>query len=123
MFSAIVDWSSFSKILDTVRQKWMGFVNLTFDIPRQLGDIIVKGLGGTTPKQYGGIVPGRFGEPVPIIAHGGERFSGIHGEYGGSPNINFSPTYNITVSDAREFESMIKTNNTEMIAELKRMVI
>ena len=51
------------------------------------------------------------------------RFSGIHGEYGGSPNINFSPTYNITVSDAREFESMIKTNNTEMIAELKRMVI
>lgn len=28
-------------------------------------------------RQYGGVVPGPFGKPVPIVAHGGERFEGI----------------------------------------------
>jgi hypothetical protein len=71
--------------------------------------------------QYGGVVPGKFGEPTPIIAHGGERFEGIH-EGGGENIINFSPIYYITVSDKKEMESMLKANNNSMIAELKRMV-
>jgi prefoldin subunit 5 len=29
-------------------------------------------------KQYGGIVPGPIGQPIPILAHGGELFSGVY---------------------------------------------
>lgn len=36
--------------------------------------------------QHGGIVPGPIGKPMPIIAHGGERFLGA-GRNGGSPTI------------------------------------
>lgn len=41
--------------------------------------------------QYGGIVEGRRGEPVPIIAHGGERFLGTQGRGGGVSNVNIAP--------------------------------
>ena len=39
-----------------------------------------------------------------------------------SPVINFSPTYNITVSDKYEFEKMIKFNNTKIVEDLRRMI-
>ena len=76
----------------------------------------------TITRQYGGIVPGRLGEPVPIIAHGGERFLGIHGGGAGETIINFNPSYNINVSDKDELERMIRDSNERMMTELKRMV-
>jgi len=38
--------------------------------------------------EYGGIVPGPIGQPVPVIAHGGEKFLGANG--GGAPVININ---------------------------------
>jgi len=38
----------------------------------------------------GGIVPGPFGSPVPIMAHGGEMVSGLHGEAMGGTTVNIS---------------------------------
>ena len=73
--------------------------------------------------QYGGVVPGRLGEPVPIIAHGGERFLGIRGGgYGFGGVIYFNPTYYVYVSDKAEFESMLKENNEKIVEELRRMI-
>ena len=51
--------------------------------------------GGVPPPsmQHGGIVPGAIGEPVPIIAHGGERFLGVGAGAGGDTyQFNF-PNY------------------------------
>ena len=39
--------------------------------------------------QAGGIVPGPFGKPVPVLAHGGEFFGGLHGEATGT-TVNIS---------------------------------
>jgi len=39
--------------------------------------------------QSGGIVPGPFGQPTPIMAHGGEVVSGLHGEAMGT-TVNIS---------------------------------
>lgn len=96
--------------------------------PESLGAIetMFKYIGIKPPssgvsRQYGGMVPGRLGEPIPIIAHGGEKFEGIHGE-GGEPIINLSVSYNIQVSDRREMENLIHANNDDLVAELKRMV-
>ncbi len=42
-----------------------------------------------TPYQYGGTVPGPIGQPIPIIAHGGERYLGV-GAGGGGNTYNFN---------------------------------
>ena len=89
---------------------------------------IVETITGRRTKQvrtyqYGGVVPGRLGEPVPIIAHGGERFLGIRGGgYGFGGVIYFNPTYYVYVSDKAEFESMLKENNEKIVEELRRMI-
>jgi len=44
--------------------------------------------------QHGGTVPGRRGQPIPIIAHGGERFAGVNNSYMGGMG---SPSINVTV--------------------------
>jgi len=89
---------------------------------RAVGHAIGGGAKKIVTRQYGGIVPGRLGEPVPIIAHGGERFLGIRGGGVGETIINFNPTYNINVSDKDELERMIRDSNERMMTELKRMV-
>lgn len=38
----------------------------------------------------------------------------------GSGEINISPTYNVTVSDKREFEDMLERNNKELSEEIRR---
>jgi TP901 family phage tail tape measure protein len=48
---------------------------------------------GLKNHQYGGIVPGPFGAPVPIMAHGGERFEGVG-------------AYNTALTAVRAAESM-----------------
>ena len=40
--------------------------------------------------QFGGVVPGPFGSPMPIMAHGGEMVSGLHGEAMGGTTVNIS---------------------------------
>lgn len=45
---------------------------------------------GVPVMQAGGIVPGPFGKPVPILAHGGELVSGLHGKAIGGTTINIS---------------------------------
>lgn len=59
------------------------------------GSKIMSAAGfGDLKFQHGGIVPGALGQPVPIIAHGGERITpisgaGSNGLGGGSASINF----------------------------------
>ena len=119
----------FSPIFDKIK----GFFDWIGRAADRLGDLASKAgkavggmIGGTAKKivsrQHGGIVPGRLGEPVPIIAHGGERFLGIHGGGAGETIINFNPSYNINVSDKDELERMIRDSNERMMTELKRMV-
>lgn len=58
--------------------------------------------------QAGGIVPGPFGKPVPIIAHGGELVSGLHGEaMGTTVNISMG-NYLGDEASLREFVRGIK---------------
>lgn len=72
--------------------------------------------------QEGGIVPGRLGQAVPIIAHAGERVIpvGGGGEKGAVGDIFI--TYNVNVSDKREFENLIKTNNVKLVDDLRRII-
>lgn len=74
--------------------------------------------------QSGGVVPGRLGSPVPILAHAGERVvpigGGSSGVAGGSTVINV--TYNVNVSDRREFESMLRENNIRLTEDVRRLI-
>jgi len=57
----------------------------------------------------GGIVPGPFGSPVPIMAHGGEMVSGLHGEAMGGTTVNISMgNYLGDESSLREFVREVK---------------
>ena len=108
-----------------------------------LGNLISKGLGiegrtsaagvqkglfggkesifapGARAFQQGGVVPGNLGTPVPIIAHAGERIIPA-GKNGGSIVIN--ATYNVNVSDKREFEIMLRENNIKLSEDVRRLV-
>jgi len=58
--------------------------------------------------QSGGIVPGPFGQPTPIMAHGGELVSGLHGEaMGTTVNISMG-NYLGDEGSLREFVRMLK---------------
>jgi len=77
--------------------------------------------GITVPGfQEGGIVPGRLGNPVPIMAHAGERVIPM-GEGGETSNIVISPTYYVTVSDRREFETLLRENNIRLTEDVRRL--
>lgn len=49
------------------------------------------------------------------------RFNPLSATAGKIREIVFSPTYNVNVSDKREFETMIRENNTKQVNELGRM--
>ena len=58
--------------------------------------------------QYGGIVPGPIGAPVPIVAHGGERFLGSGGGGAERPPIEVKIETTIyNYSDVETLEKMI----------------
>ena len=61
--------------------------------------------------QYGGIVPGPIGAPIPIIAHGGERFLGA-GKEGGAGAIN------VTLNVAGSIRS-----DTDIAALIRREIL
>lgn len=79
------------------------------------------GGGAPTPPsmQYGGIVPGRIGRPVPIIAHGGERFLGTRGGGFGTLNFYYQPMIGLgSESEMREAADRLR----EYLRESERRV-
>ena len=110
---------------DAVGKGFMGWLYQS-----DLGKGFIEFMSGSQSlprKQFksGGVIPGKIGEPMPIIAHGGERFMGISGGYprGGESTIIFSPTINISgAGDKYELERMIRDNNDRMISDLRRQV-
>ena len=52
---------------------WISKVKEVATIKTSKGDISF--LSGIIGRQHGGIVPGPVGQPMPIIAHGGERIT------------------------------------------------
>lgn len=76
-------------------------------------------LGGGPSLQYGGIVPGKMNEPIPIIAHGGERFMGIHGG-NESSTVVFSP--NITLNGGNISAADLSKVKQILIEDLRREV-
>ena len=110
------------KSLDNVREAWSG-------ITGKIGDAISKfrewsgldgGGGGGSPnlenREHGGIVPGPIGQPVPMIAHGGERITprtGVDssgGSSGGGGGISIS------------FNGPVNMDSTQRVDELVSMV-
>jgi len=77
---------------------------------------------GFPEYQHGGIVPGRPGSPVPILAHAGERISPVGGANSTAGTIIINAEYNVTVSDKREFESMLRENNIRLAEDVRRIV-
>lgn len=63
----------------------------------------------------GGIVPGKLGAPVPIIAHGGEKFLGTNGQMGsGGASINIGTMIGDEASMrnfARQIKQLINEDN------------
>lgn len=73
------------------------------------------------PKfEEGGIVPGTIGSPVPILAHAGERVIPVGGGSNGSVTVN--ATYYVTVSDKKEFETLLRENNIRLTEDVRRIV-
>jgi len=71
-------------------------------IPSPVRGIVRGILYGFLPAfQYGGIVPGPIGAPVPIIAHGGERFLGPRG---GGSTIYFAPTIYVEATVTKDVD-------------------
>lgn len=68
----------------------------------------------------GGVVPGSVGSPMPILAHGGERVTPVHGSSSGAPVV-INATYNVNVSDRREFEDMLRANNIKLTEDVRRL--
>ena len=69
----------------------------------------------TKPKGYafGGIIPGPIGAPVPIIAHGGERFLGKDGGSSSGGIIINNPTFIGDDVSMREFARKLKSFQSE----------
>jgi len=66
----------------------------------------------------GRAVGGNIGTTGPYLLHQGERV--ISKQQNGNASINV--TYNVTVSDKREFESMLERNNRQLTADVRRLV-
>ncbi|OGO04007.1 MAG: phage tail tape measure protein [Chloroflexi bacterium RBG_13_54_8] len=91
LFNKMIGLISGRKIIDLPRISIAGvtiFPGYTLNLPT---------LPTIPSLQYGGIVPGAAGEPVPIVAHGGERYMGVGnplpagvGAGGGSINVTIS---------------------------------
>jgi len=81
-----------------------------------------KSLFGSLPGfAEGGTVPGPIGEPRPIIAHGGETVLPTRNGNGGMGEVNISQNINVTVSDRREFEAIIRENNIRLTEDIRRL--
>jgi len=91
--------------------KWVGALHPLLGLLSVLPDIMDLFMGSMElPKaQFGGIVPGPIGQPVPILAHGGELVSGLHGEAMGGTTVNINVgSYLGDESSLREFVRTMK---------------
>jgi len=96
-----------------------GILDSAFNIGLDIGEALGAPKGGVPRMQTGGIIPGSPSTPVPIIAHGGETVIPAGRGTGG---IVMNVSYNVTVSDKREFESMLRINNDKLVEDVRRIV-
>jgi len=108
------------KLLKAALKGAIGLAKGAFNVGLDVGEKLGAPAGGVRRFQSGGIVPGSPSTPVPIIAHGGEIITPAGGGRAGGVTLNVS--YNVTVSDRREFESMLKANNNKLVEDVRRMV-
>lgn len=115
----------FTGALNVIRN----IMNIMMKIGATIGNFISgKGFNAAGALQIpsfqgGGIVPGRLGNPVPIIAHAGERITPAGRSSGDtSSQIVISPIYNINVADKRELESMLRENNIKLVEDVRRLI-
>ena len=84
----------------------VGWVSKLLDKMSQIGGKAFKGVKRILGFEHGGLVPGTIGQPVPIIAHGGERVipaSQSNRGGGGSYTININ---NPIVSDRNDLSAI-----------------
>ncbi len=92
---------------------WIGNVGTTIgNASRAVGDWLNTPINYGGRYQTGGTVPEPLGSPVPIIAHGGEKFLGAGG--GGSSTLN------ITVQGSVVTERQLATVMREAYLDIKR---
>lgn len=101
-------WNRLSFTVPTVRVGKYTFGGWEVGVPR-IPNIPLLQEGGIVRKPTMAMIGERGPEAVVPLGKG----------YG--QTINFSPTYNITVSDKYEFEKMIKFNNTKLVDDLRRL--
>lgn len=83
----------------------------------------VSAIGNIIPEfQRGGVVPGNIGQPVPILAHGGERVIPANRAGGGGGGVTINQTISVSGSNAREFEELIKRNNIKLTQDIRRLI-
>jgi len=68
-------------------------------VGRRVVEIGARGTDQPLYRHAGGVVPGRKGQPVPIMAHGGEHFSGNAGGGGGGGGGGVVINFNGVVGD------------------------
>ncbi len=124
----------FNTVLSAVRSKvssWADAVKGFFDTVKGAVESLIGALkslvsasseaigkvGGALGFQHGGVVPGAFNQPIPIIAHGGERvipktgtdvnpLAGGRGQGGGGVTINIEGDVNSTEMLERIIEAV-----------------
>ena len=104
-------WNSLSFKVPSISIPFLGtFGGQTMGVP-QIPNIPTLGDGGIVAKPTLAMIGERGPEAVVPLN------KGI-----GKGDINFSPTYNVTVSDKSDFEKMIKFNNSKMLEDLRRLI-
>ena len=105
--------------------KYGGYTNST-PSPVQFGGGSFKpgsGAGRAIGGNVSSMTPYIVGERGPELFIPGKSGSIIpNNKLSGSGEINYSPTYNVVVADKREFENMIKANNSKIVEDLKRLI-
>ena len=85
-------WKAIGDGIDWVIDK---LNSINFTLPSWIPGLGGKSFGINIPKitlpefKYGGVIPGPIGQPIPIVAHGGERISEVG--RGTAPVINIYP--------------------------------
>lgn len=103
-------WNSLSFSVPSVRVGKYTFGGWEIGVP-QIPNIPLLAEGGIFNKPSLAMIGERGPEAVVPLGRG----------YGETV-INFSPTYNINVSDKADFERMIKFNNTKLVEDLRRLI-
>lgn len=131
--TAVIVWEGIKNTIKGAINDIIGLINKLIDAWNSLSfNVPSITLAG---KKFGGFNVGVPQIPkIPTLAEGGiitRPTLAMLGERGpekvtplnkAETVINFSPTYNITVSDKADFERMIKFNNTKLVEDLRRTI-